>query len=507
MDQAGLRAMALDAITRVAWYPAWGEERIHNMLAHRPDWCISRQRTWGVPIPALACTACGEAVLTTELVDRAAGVFEQYGADAWYERPLEEFVPAGFACPSCAGTSFEREQNILDVWFDSGSSHEGVLPVHQGLSWPADMYLEGTDQYRGWFHSSLLVGLGTRHQAPFREVLTHGFVVNEEGKKMSKSLGNDIPPQQIIDHSGAEVLRLWVAMTDYRDEVRVGKEILARTVEAYRKLRNTLRYCAANLYDFDPASDMVPVEAMMEIDRYALGRYAEAAKRIVAAYAAYDFPAIFQIVNALVTVDLSAFYFDVSKDRLYTWGAASPGRRSAQTALFHIVDGLTRLIAPILPVSSDELWRALPGERDDSVHLAVFPGDLDRFIDAGIQDRWEQLLVVRDAVLPRIEAMRQQKALGQSLEAHVMLTASGEQYALLDAHRDDLPLLFITSSVALAEGDAGSELQVEVTRTEGTKCVRCWRYVPEVAADEVFAGLCGRCVEAVTPGLGAAGTR
>ena len=499
MDKAGLREMALEAITHVAWYPAWGEERIHNMLAHRPDWCISRQRTWGVPIPALGCTSCGEAVLTTELVNRAAGVFDTYGADAWYERPLEEFVPEGFTCPSCHATTFEREQNILDVWFDSGSSHEGVLPVHTGLSWPADMYLEGTDQYRGWFHSSLLVGLGTRHQAPFREVLTHGFVVNEEGKKMSKSLGNDIPPQQIIDHSGAEVLRLWVAMTDYRDEVRVGKEILARTVEAYRKLRNTLRYCAANLYDFDPATDLVPVDRMMEIDRYALARYAEAATRIVEAYRTYDFPAIFQVVNALVTVDMSAFYFDVSKDRLYTWGAASAGRRSAQTALFHIVDGLTRLIAPILPVSADELWRALPGERDDSVHLALFPSGLEALVDPELQDRWEQLLVVRDAVLPRIEAMRQQKVVGQSLEAHVTLTASGDQFALLDAHRDDLPMLFITSTVALSQGEAGSELQIDVARTEGTKCVRCWRYVAEVAADEAFAGLCGRCVEAVTP--------
>ncbi len=503
MDSAGLRQMALDAITRVAWYPAWGQERIHNMLAHRPDWCISRQRTWGVPIPALGCTACGEAVLTPDLVHRAADVFATYGADAWYERPLEEFVPGGFACPRCGGTAFEREQNILDVWFDSGSSHEGVLPVHPGLSWPADMYLEGSDQYRGWFHSSLLVGLGTRHQAPFREVLTHGFVVNEEGKKMSKSLGNDIPPQQIIDHSGAEVLRLWVAMTDYRDEVRLGKEVLARTVEAYRKLRNTLRYCAANLYDFDPATDMVAVDRMMEIDRYALGRYAEAAQKIVAGYAAYDFPAIFQIVNALVTVDLSAFYFDVSKDRLYTWAAASTGRRSAQSALFHMVDGLVRLIAPLLPVSADELWRALPGERDDTVHLATFPTGLDAFVDPPLAARWERLLAVREAVLPHIEGMRQQKIVGQSLEAHVVLTASDDLYRLLDAYRDDLPMLFITSTASVVEGGPGDDLEVAVARSDGTKCVRCWRYVADVATDETFAGLCARCVEAVTPAPGA----
>ncbi|MCL4845709.1 MAG: isoleucine--tRNA ligase [Acidobacteria bacterium] len=498
MDRADLRARALEAIRSVKWLPTWGEERIHNMIAHRPDWCISRQRSWGVPIPAMACASCQEPLLTTALVERAAHVFERHGADAWYERPVEEFLPEGLVCPACGGTSFEREQNILDVWFDSGASHEGVLPVRPELSWPADMYLEGSDQYRGWFHSSLLVGLGTRGRAPYREVITHGFVVNEEGKKMSKSLGNDIPPQQIIEQSGAEILRLWVAMVDYREEVRIGKEILARCVEAYRKLRNTLRYLAANLYDFDPAADALALADMLEVDRYALSRYAQTAQRVRRAYDTYDFPAIFQAVNALATVDLSAFYFDVSKDRLYTWGATSAGRRSAQTAMFRIADGLVRLIAPILPVTADELWRALPGRREDSVHLADFPDDVEMPVDEALDTRWGRLIRLRDTVNASIETMRQQKIVGTPLEAHVTLAAPGEELAFLVRHAADLPMLFIVSKVTVrAHHDPHATLDVGVSRVEGTKCVRCWRYVDDVARGEAYAGLCGRCVDAV----------
>ena len=282
------------AIADTRWIPSWGRARIEGMIANRPDWCISRQRAWGVPIPALDCTACGTAVLTAALVEQAATVFDTYGADAWYERPLEEFVPAGLACPSCGGTSFEREANILDVWFDSGSSHEAVLPFREDHRWPADLYLEGSDQHRGWFHSSLLVGIGTRGRAPFDQVLTHGFVMAEDGRKMSKSLGNSIAPQDVIKQSGAEVLRLWASMVDYREDIRIGKEILTRTVEAYRKIRNVLRVLVANLYDFDPADESVPVAKMEEIDRWLLARYAECATRIVKAYDDYDYPTVFQ---------------------------------------------------------------------------------------------------------------------------------------------------------------------------------------------------------------------
>ncbi len=373
MDDTGLRARAMAETGRVQWVPAWGGDRMKGMFETRPDWCISRQRSWGVPIPALTCTSCGTATLTAALVERAAAVFEKDGAEAWYERPVEDFVPPGFACPSCGGASFDREQDILDVWFDSGSSHEAVLAVHPELRWPADLYLEGTDQYRGWFQSSMLVALGTRGRAPYDQVLAHGMVVTEEGKKMSKSLGNDVPPEDVIKKSGAEILRLWVASVDFREEVRFGPEILARVVEAYRKLRNTLRILAANLADFEPAADMVPPLVMDEVDRFAMARYGELAARVLAAYEQYDFPAVFQALNAFVTVDLSAFYVDVSKDRLYTLAPDARARRSAQTAMFAIADGLARLIAPILPVLAEEYWTHLPGDREESVHLAEFP--------------------------------------------------------------------------------------------------------------------------------------
>ena len=494
-----LRGTALEAIDNaVHWVPAWGRDRIYNMIVNRPDWCISRQRAWGVPIPAVDCVKCGEALLTPELVERAAGVFDIYGADAWYERSVAEFIPDGLTCSTCGGTEFERERDILDVWFDSGSSHEAVLPFRPELTWPADVYLEGSDQHRGWFQSSLLVGLGTRGKPPFREVVTHGFIVAEDGRKMSKSLGNSIEPHEIIKDSGAEIIRLWVAMVDFREEIRVGKQILARVVEAYRKIRNTLRYLLSNLYDFDPAVDRVPLDRMQEVDRFALARYSTMASTVLAGYEAYDFPSVFQSVNQYTTVDLSAFYADVSKDRLYTFAAGSPERRSAQTAMFVIGDGLTRLIAPILPMTTDELWRHLPGKREESVHLAEFPANLDGWQNPDLVARWERLMEIRDEVNRALETERQAKTIGNSLGAKVTVKARGEDSRLLDRYRDDLAMLFIVSqaSVERLEGD-GTGVDVAVSRAEGSKCPRCWRIVPTVSTAADTEGLCDRCVDAL----------
>ena len=520
MDADGLRRRAIDAVRGVEWFPAWGEERIHGMLANRPDWCISRQRSWGVPIPAVYCTACREAVLTTGLTERAAAVFAEHGADAWYERDVGEFVPPDLRCPKCGGAGFERERDILDVWFDSGSSHEGVQGDHPELGWPYAVYLEGSDQYRGWFHSSLLVALGTRGAAPYRQVITHGFVVDETGRKMSKSLGNTVEPQTIIRQSGAEILRLWVAMVDYREEVRIGSHILERIVEAYRKIRNTLRILAGNLYDFDPATDALPAGELLDVDRYALARYGEVASRVLAAYERYELQTVVHAVNNYLTVDVSAFYVDISKDRLYTLAPRARGRRSAQTVLHAIAGGVTRLLAPILPVTCDELWRHLPGADADSVHLADFPADPASLVDRDIVARWDRLLALRDAVNGELEKLRQDKVVGTSLEASVTLTADGGLADLLEAHRDDLATLFITSAVTLRTGapadagdgsaagdgvaatvhrDADGSARIEVGRADGAKCPRCWRWVmpPDATPDPTEAAVCDRCTNAL----------
>jgi isoleucyl-tRNA synthetase len=482
----------------VKWIPRWGRDRIFNMVSNRPDWCISRQRAWGVPIPALDCTSCGEAILTTAIIDQAASVFEQYNADSWYERPIEEFIPAGLKCPSCGGTAFERERDILDVWFDSGSSHEAVLARTPELGWPSDMYLEGSDQHRGWFQSSLLVALATRGRPPFREVLTHGFLIDLEGRKMSKSLGNTIVPQEVIKESGAEIIRLWVSMTEFTEELRVSKEILTRVVDVYRKLRNTCRILVANLYDFDPATDMVPLDSLDEVDRFALARYGEAAQRMIRAYSDYDFSTVSQTVNTLATVDLSAFYVDVTKDRMYTLGAKSHERRSTQTVMYLISDGLARLLAPILPVTAEDLWRHIPGRRADSVHLEEFPS-VEGLVDPQLLKTWSTLLGVREQVNGALEQKRKDKVIGTSLGARVVINASGPVGALLESHRAHLPMLFNVSDVELTEraADGADEVRVQVEKAPGVKCARCWRFVPSVRTEADCAGICDRCVEAL----------
>jgi isoleucyl-tRNA synthetase len=387
--------------------------------------------------------------------------------------------------------------NILDVWFDSGSSHEAVLSVRPELTWPSDVYLEGSDQHRGWFQSSLLLGLGTRGRAPYRQVVTNGFLIDMEGRKMSKSRGNAVVPEDVIKQSGADVLRLWVATSDYTEELRVSKEILARVVEAYRKIRNTLRYLVANLYDFDPSKDATDVSRMAEVDQYILARYAEVAQRIQKAYEEYDYSTIFQTVNAFTTVDLSAFYADVSKDRLYTFRASSAERRSAQTAMYLMADGLARLLAPILSFTTDELWRYLPGRREDSVHLALFRGvELGPLHNVDLIQRWERLIRVRDLVLAEIEPLRKDKRIGSSLQAKVVVSGGGSDMALLEDRAGELPMLFIVSEVELRP-DGRDTLQVTIEKASGIKCERCWRYVPKVSGEPGRAGICERCEDAL----------
>jgi isoleucyl-tRNA synthetase len=492
-----LRETALHIIDNdVKWIPPWGHDRIYNMVSSRPDWCISRQRVWGVPIPAVDCVRCGEAITSPALVEQAAAIFEVDGAQAWYERPVEDFVPAGLKCPACGNTAFEKELNILDVWFDSGSSHEAVLSVRPELTWPSDLYLEGSDQHRGWFQSSLLLGIGTRGHAPYRQVVTHGFLLDTDGQKMSKSLGNAIEPLDVIKQSGADVLRLWVATSDYQEESRVSKEILARVAEAYRKIRNTLRYLVANIYDFDPAKDLLDRTRLERVDRYILAKYADVAQKILKAYEEYDYSTIFQTVNAFASVDLSAFYADVSKDRLYTFAAASNERRSAQTAMYLMADGFAKLLAPILSFSTDELWGYLPGARDASVHLATFPSraELEAWRDPELVAIWDRLIKVRDQVLAEIEPLRKDKQIGSSLQAKVVLSGGAAASALLKERASDLPMLFIVSEVELHPGDSDGPLQIAIERAQGVKCERCWRYVPSVSKD---TGICERCQRAL----------
>jgi isoleucyl-tRNA synthetase len=493
-----LREAALEECRHVQWFPSWGRDRMMGMLAVRPDWCISRQRAWGVPIPSLACTGCGEAHLTSAIVEQAARVFESESADAWYDRPVETFVPEGLTCSRCGGTSFRAERDILDVWFDSGSSQAAALARRPELAWPADLYLEGTDQHRGWFQSSLLVALGTRDRAPYRAVLTHGFVVDERGRKMSKSLGNVVVPQKVIGESGADVLRLWVAMVDARDELRLGKSVLSRTVEAYRKVRNTFRYLLSNLYDFDPARDMVADADLVEVDRYALDAFARVSDMARQAYEAYDFQAAFQALNTFVTVDVSALFVDIAKDRLYTLRADSRARRSAQTVQYRIADGLARLFAPVLAMTTDEVWGRLPGPREASVHLAEF-ADTAGWRNERLQADWQQLLALREAVNRELEVARQAKRIGSNLGAHVTVTI-GEPalYEIVKPREADLPMLFIASSVSIARAPTdGAALEIQVDPAPGAKCPRCWRIVTETVPEGELAGLCLRCADAV----------
>ncbi|MFQ5893301.1 MAG: isoleucine--tRNA ligase, partial [Nitrospinota bacterium] len=470
IDRGELREKALEAIRRVEWIPAWGEERIYQMIERRPDWCISRQRAWGVPITAVYCEACGETVLSKELAEHAARLVAEAGADAWFERPASELVPEGLACPACGATAFRKEEDILDVWFESGVSHAAVLTGERRLSWPADMYLEGSDQHRGWFHSSLLAAVGTRGEAPYRSVLTHGYVVDGAGKKMSKSAGNVVAPQEVIERYGAEILRLWVASENYRDDVRISEEILTRLSEAYRRIRNTCRFLLANLADFDPAHHSVPYEALPPMERYILHRLQGLVERVRRAYARHEYHLFYHAFHNWCVLDLSAFYLDVLKDRLYCEVPASPARRAAQTVLSEVLATMVRLMAPVLAYTADEVWHHLPeaARSAESVHLTALPEPEPAWQDEAVAATWDTLLAVRSEVTRGLEEARRQKAIGSSLEAKVVLGADGDLMDLLEAHRAVLPELFIVSAVDLASAEAVPDGRCEALSCRGS---------------------------------------
>ncbi|MBI3989048.1 MAG: isoleucine--tRNA ligase [candidate division NC10 bacterium] len=501
LETHDLRRRSLEEIKRVKWIPAWGQNRIYDMVLHRPDWCISRQRVWGVPIPAFYCGSCGEVLLEQRIAERVASLVEREGADIWFLKEASQLLPPGERCTQCGGTDFRKEKDILDVWFDSGSSHAAVLERRADQRWPAEMYLEGSDQHRGWFHSSLLVAVGTRGRAPYHEVLTHGFVVDGEGRKMSKSLGNVIAPQEVIERYGAEVLRLWVAAEDYRDDIRLSEEILTRLAEGYRRIRNTCRYLLGNLFDFDPRKDALPPDQLLEIDRFILHKLQKLTERLLKAYQDYEFHLLYHLLHNFCAVDLSAFYLDVLKDRLYTSERTSPGRRSAQTALWKILVALTKLMAPVLSFTADEVWRKAPkvGDEEESVHLSEFPKAEEVFLDEALAERWERLLKVRDEVLKALEGARKAKKIGDSLEAEVELKADSPVLEFLRSYEEDLPSIFIVSSVRFSQGPG---LQVEARKAPGRKCERCWTYREDVGRSHNHPTLCARCVFVLAPRAG-----
>jgi len=509
MERNELRARAQQAIRQVRWLPAWGQERISNMIATRPDWCISRQRVWGVPITVFYCEQCGEALTDRKVLDRVVELFEQHTADAWYDRTAAELAGPEARCARCGAAEFRKESDILDVWFDSGASHLAVLREANCLPWPSDLYVEGADQYRGWFHSSLLIGVGLKNCSPYRQCATHGWTLDSQGRAMSKSLGNYIEPEKIVKQYGAEVVRLWVASVEFTDDVRISETILARLSEAYRKLRNTFRFALGNLWDFDPDEDRVPAGELLELDQWILVRAGQLVRDCRAWYQEYAFHRVYHAVYDFATATLSALYFDVLKDRLYTAAPRSRSRRSAQTALDRITQALVRLLAPLMTFTTEEVWGHLakPAGAPESVHLALFPEPED--LTAGLSEQqrqrvrnWERLAEVREAVLKSLETARQEKLIGAPLEARVHLRANPDLYPLLEAYAADLPGLFIVSQVSL-EPLAEGALEVRVDRAAGSKCERCWKYSTAIGAYPQWPTICPPCVEAVTEILNA----
>ncbi len=505
MNSNDLRHKALEAIGQVQWIPKWGRERIHGMIENRPDWCVSRQRSWGVPITAFSCTACGEYLADGAIMDHVAEIFAKESSDVWFDWDADRLLPPGTVCPKCGATAFEKENDILDVWFDSGVSHAAVLEDSPALRSPADLYLEGSDQHRGWFHSSLLESVGTRGSAPYKSVLTHGFVLDGQGRKMSKSMGNVVAPEDVIKKFGADILRLWVAAQDYRDDNRISQEILTRVAEAYRRIRNTCRYILGNINDFNPETQAVPFADMPEIDRWALHQLELLKERVLNAYRDFEFHVIYQDVTSFCSVEMSAFYLDILKDRMYTSRAGSLERLSAQTVMYRILDTLVRLLAPVLSFTSEEVWRYMPARAEESVHLAPFPTLNPEWRDELLAARWERIIRVRADVSKALELARAAKTIGHSLDAAVTIAAPEELLGFLRGYQWQLQSIFIVSKVELAdslEGDCWDSestagLKVRVGAAPGEKCERCWCYSEELGTDAGHPTICPKCTAAV----------
>ena len=502
------RQVAIEEIDKVVWDPAWGKERITNMIATRPDWCISRQRIWGVPIAVFMCYKCNQPIMDPALNRKIVDLFEREGVESWHTTPTAELLPAGAACSQCGGTEFRKETDILDVWFDSGTSWfavcesdpelKTVYKSFQDGSGTECLYLEGGDQHRGWFHSSLLTSVALRGRAPYSHVATAGWTLDEQGRAMSKSLGNGVDPVDIANRLGGEIVRLWVASIDFREDMAASENLMKRCAEIYRKLRNTFRFLLGNLNGFDPARDQVAEAELLPLDRYMLARTRELTEKVLDWYAAFEFHRIYHAVNEFAIVDLSSFYLDVLKDRMYTFAPTSHERRSAQTVLWKITETLVRLVAPILSFTADEIWEYLPAVagREASVHLALFPKPEEVFSEdpAKLLEEWKQIFEVRDQALRVLEDARQAKHIGKGLEAELEITASGDQLALLQRHAAGLKEIVNVSSVAVLEG---AELQVTALPASGTKCARCWNFMPEVADYGIWQNVCTRCHDAL----------
>lgn len=502
----GFREEALKAINDTKFIPAWGRDRIYNMVAERSDWCISRQRTWGVPIPIFYCQDCGKEIITEETINHIQNLFRENGSDIWFAKDAMELIPQGLECKHCGGTSFTKESDIMDVWFDSGSSHKAVLTTRKELRWPADLYLEGSDQHRGWFNSSLSTSVATTGRAPYNAVLTHGFLVDEKGRKMSKSLGNGVDPLDVINQMGADILRLWVSSADYRSDVAVSPNIIKQAAEGYKKIRNTFRFLLGNLSDFDYEADKVSKEDMLELDRWAMHKLYSLVERVSRAYEEYEFHVVYHSIHKFCTVDMSAIYLDIIKDRMYASKADSLKRRSAQTAMYEISFALIKMLTPVLSFTMEEVYSHFPAkEKEASPQLIGWPQLDSAWSDKELDEKWAKILDIREFVAKPLEEKRRDKEIGHSLDAEILLFAEGENYDFLKSIEESLPNIFIVSQVSVEklpdlqdEAYSSEEfpgLKAVIKKARGLKCERCWIYTEDVGSDPDHPEVCARCAQ------------